>query len=128
MNRQIIHTPAAPQAIGAYSQAIRTGQTVYLSGQIALNPETMTLVEGDIDAEIHRVLDNLNAVVQAAGGTFEDMVKLNVYLTDLAHFPRVNEIMGDYFTEPYPARAAIGVAALPRGARVEMDGVLVLSD
>ena len=128
MNRQIIHTPAAPQAIGAYSQAIRTGQTVYLSGQIALNPETMTLVEGDIDAEIHRVLDNLNAVVQAAGGTFEDMVKLTVYLTDLAHFPRVNEIMGDYFTEPYPARAAIGVAALPRGARVEMDGVLVLSD
>ncbi len=128
MTRQIIHTPAAPQAIGAYSQAIRTGQTVYLSGQIALNPETMTLVEGDIDAEIHRVLDNLNAVVQAAGGTFEDMVKLNVYLTDLAHFPRVNEIMGDYFTEPYPARAAIGVAALPRGARVEMDGVLVLPD
>ena len=88
----------------------------------------MTLVEGDIDAEIHRVLDNLNAVVQAAGGTFEDMVKLTVYLTDLAHFPRVNEIMGDYFTEPYPARAAIGVAALPRGARVEMDGVLVLPD
>ena len=128
MTRQIIHTPAAPKAIGAYSQAIRTGQTVYLSGQIALNPETMTLVEGDIDAEIHRVLDNLNAVVQAAGGTFEDMVKLNVYLTDLAHFPRVNEIMGDYFTEPYPARAAIGVAALPRGARVEMDGVLVLPD
>ena len=128
MTRQIIHTPAAPKAIGAYSQAIRTGQTVYLSGQIALNPETMTLVEGDIDAEIHRVLDNLNAVVQAAGGTFEDMVKLTVYLTDLAHFPRVNEIMGDYFTEPYPARAAIGVAALPRGARVEMDGVLVLPD
>ncbi|MFM8444731.1 MAG: RidA family protein [Methylococcus sp.] len=128
MTRQIIHTPAAPKAIGAYSQAIRTGQTVYLSGQIALNPETMTLVEGDIDAEIHRVLDNLNAVVQAAGGTFEDMVKLNVYLTDLAHFPRVNEIMGDYFTEPYPARAAVGVAALPRGARVEMDGVLVLPD
>lgn len=128
MTRQTIHTPHAPAAIGAYSQAIRVGQTVYLSGQIPLNPETMTLVEGDIDAEIRRVLDNLEAVVQAAGGTFEDIVKLNVYLTDLAHFSRVNDIMGDYFTEPYPARAAVGVAALPRGARVEMDGVLVLPD
>lgn len=128
MTRQTIHTLNAPEAIGAYSQAVRVGQTVYLSGQIPLNPETMTLVAGGIDAEIHRVLDNLKAVVQAAGGTFEDIVKLNVYLTDLAHFSRVNEIMGDYFTEPYPARAAVGVAALPRGARVEMDGVLVLPD
>jgi len=128
MTRQTIHTPHAPEAIGAYSQAIRVGQTVYLSGQIPLNPETMTLLSGDIDAEIRRVLDNLKAVVQAAGGTFEDIVKLNVYLTDLAHFSRVNAIMGDYFTEPYPARAAVGVAALPRGARVEMDGVLVLPD
>jgi reactive intermediate/imine deaminase len=128
MNRQAIHTSQAPPAIGAYSQAIKVGRTVYLSGQLPLDPVTMSLVEGGIDAEIRRVLDNLKAVVQAAGGALEHFVKLNVYLTDLAHFARVNDIMGEYFAEPYPARAAIGVAALPRGARLEMDGILILPD
>ena len=126
MNRQIYNTPDAPAAIGTYSQAVRVGDTVYLSGQIPLDPATMQLVSGDIDAEIRRVLDNLAAVAKAAGGTLNDAVKVSVFLTDLAHFGRVNEIMATYFQQPYPARAAIGVAALPRGARVEMECILSL--
>jgi reactive intermediate/imine deaminase len=128
MTKQIISTDRAPQAIGTYSQAVRAGDTVYLSGQIPLDPATMTLVDGDIDAQIRRVFDNLAAVAEAAGGSFRDVVKLNVFLTDLGHFARVNDIMAEYFQQPYPARAAIGVAALPRGAGVEMDAVLVLGD
>ena len=128
MTKQIISTDRAPQAIGTYSQAVRTGDTVYLSGQIPLDPATMTLVDGDIDVQIRRVFDNLAAVAEAAGGSFRDVVKLNVFLTDLGHFARVNDIMAEYFQQPYPARAAIGVAALPRGAGVEMDAVLVLGD
>lgn len=128
MTKQIISTDRAPQAIGTYSQAVRAGDTVYLSGQIPLDPATMTLVDGDIDVQIRRVFDNLAAVAEAAGGSFRDVVKLNVFLTDLGHFARVNDIMADYFQQPYPARAAIGVAALPRGAGVEMDAVLVLED
>ena len=128
MTKQIISTDRAPQAIGTYSQAVRAGNTVYLSGQIALDPATMTLVDGDIDAQIRRVFDNLAAVAEAAGGGFRNVVKLNVFLTDLGHFARVNDIMAEYFQQPYPARAAIGVAALPRGAGVEMDAVLVLGD
>lgn len=128
MTKQIISTDRAPQAIGTYSQAVRAGDTVYLSGQIPLDPVTMTLVDGDIDAQIRRVFDNLAAVAEAAGGSFRDVVKLNVFLTDLGHFARVNDIMAEYFQQPYPARAAIGVAALPRGAGVEMDAVLVLGD
>jgi reactive intermediate/imine deaminase len=126
MSRQIIQTERAPKAIGPYSQAVRAGDTVYLSGQIPLDPQTGQLVSGDIDAEIHRVLQNLAAVAAAAGGSLDHTVKLTVFLTDLAHFPRINEIMPQYFREPYPARAAIGVAALPRGARVEMECVLSL--
>jgi reactive intermediate/imine deaminase len=128
MAKQIIHTDQAPRAIGTYSQAVRVGDTVYLSGQIPLVPSTMTLVEGDMDAQIRRVFDNLQAVAEAAGGGLGDVVKLNVFLTDLAHFPLVNQIMAEYFSEPYPARAAIGVAALPKGAMVEMDAVMVLGD
>ena len=123
-----VPSSSAPQAIGTYSQAVRAGDTVYLSGQIPLDPATMTLVDGDIDAQIRRVFDNLAAVAEAAGGSFRDVVKLNVFLTDLGHFARVNDIMAEYFQQPYPARAAIGVAALPRGAGVEMDAVLVLGD
>jgi len=126
MARDIIQTDKAPQAIGTYSQAVKVDGTVYLSGQIPLVPETMELIEGNIDAQIRRVFDNLSAVCEAAGGSLADIVKLNVFLTDLAHFPRVNEIMAGYFREPYPARAAIGVAALPKGAAVEMDAVMVL--
>lgn len=126
MSRHIISTDKAPQAIGTYSQAIRVGNTVYLSGQIPLDPATMTLVEGGIEAQIRQVFENLQAVAKAAGGSLGDTVKLNVFLTDLGHFARVNEIMAGYFTEPYPARAAIGVAALPRGAGVEMDAILAL--
>jgi reactive intermediate/imine deaminase len=126
MSRQIISTPDAPAAIGTYSQAVRVGNTVYLSGQIPLDPVTMQLVSGDIDAEIRRVFDNLVAVAKAAGGTLNDAVKVTVFLTDLAHFGRVNEIMATYFQQPYPARAAVGVAALPRGARVEMECILSL--
>ena len=126
MTKEIIQTDKAPQAIGTYSQAVKVDGTVYLSGQIPLVPETMELVDGDIDAQIRRVFDNLSAVCEAAGGSLADIVKLNVFLTDLAHFPRVNEIMAAYFHEPYPARAAIGVAALPKGAAVEMDAVMVL--
>ncbi len=126
MNKEIISTPLAPQAIGTYSQAIKVDNTVYLSGQIALDPETMQVVDGDITVQIRRVFDNLKAVAEAAGGDFADIVKLNVFLTDLGNFPIVNEIMAEYFAEPYPARAAVGVAALPRGVGVEMDGVMVL--
>lgn len=126
MAKTIIKTSAAPAAIGTYSQAVKCGETVYLSGQIPLLPETMEMVGTDIDAQIRRVFDNLAAVAAAAGGGFADFVKLNIYLTDLGHFPRVNEIMAEYFDEPYPARAAVGVAALPRQALVEMDAVMVL--
>jgi len=124
MTKQIIQTTDAPQAIGTYSQAVRTGNTVYLSGQIGLDPTTMQLAEG-IDAQIVRVFDNLKAVAAAAGGNLDNIVKLNVYLTDLSHFARVNETMATYFTQPYPARAAVGVAQLPRGALVEMDAIMV---
>jgi len=126
MTKIVIQTLAAPQAIGTYSQAVKVDRTVYLSGQIPLNPETMTLVDGDIAAQITQVFENLKAVALAAEGDFSDIVKLNVFLTDLTHFPIVNEIMGQYFDEPYPARAAIGVAALPKGAGVEMDAIMVL--
>ncbi len=126
MKREIISTDNAPQAIGTYSQAVKTGNTVYLSGQIPLVPETMELVEGDISTQIKQVFDNLAAVAQAAGGSLADVAKLNIFLTDLVHFPTVNEVMATYFSEPYPARAAIGVAALPKGAEVEMDAILEL--
>jgi reactive intermediate/imine deaminase len=126
MRREIIKTDQAPQAIGTYSQAVKVGSTVYLSGQIALDPQTMTLVDGDTEAEVRRVFDNLQAVARAAGGSLNDVVKLNVFLVDLANFALVNRIMAEYFEQPYPARAAIGVASLPRGANVEMDGVLEL--
>ena len=124
MAKTIIHTDRAPAAIGAYSQAVRAGGTVYLSGQIPLDPATMQLVDG-IEAQIHQVFKNLSAVCEAAGGSLNDLVKLNVYLTDLSHFARVNEIMSQYVSEPFPARAAVGVASLPRGALVEAEGVLV---
>jgi reactive intermediate/imine deaminase len=126
MTKEIIQTNKAPKAIGTYSQAVKVGQTVYLSGQIPLVPETMTIVEGDIFAQITQVFDNLKAVAEAAGGDFSDIVKLNVFLTDLSHFPLVNEIMGSYFQEPYPARAAVGVAALPKNVAVEMDAIMFL--
>ncbi|MGZ8954108.1 MAG: RidA family protein [Methylovulum sp.] len=126
MSKEIIQTSLAPQAIGTYSQAIKVDHTVYLSGQIPLVPETMILVDGDIAAQITQVFENLKAVAEAAGGDLSDIVKLNVFLTDLAHFPVVNEIMGHYFQEPYPARAAIGVAALPKAAEVEMDAIMQL--
>lgn len=126
MAREIIHTDKAPRAIGTYSQAVKVDNTVYLSGQIPLVPESMELVSGEISAQIRRVFDNLRAVAQAAGGDLRHVVKLNVFLTDLANFPTVNEIMAEYFQQPYPARAAIGVAALPRGAAVEMDAVMVI--
>jgi reactive intermediate/imine deaminase len=124
--KQIISTPHAPAAIGTYSQAVKVGNTVWCSGQIPLDPATMQLVSGDIDAEITRVFENLKAVAEAAGGTLDHAVKFNVYLTDLAHFARVNEIMTSYVAQPYPARAAVQVAALPRGARVEVECVLSL--
>lgn len=126
MSKQIVSTDNAPRAIGTYSQAVRVGDTVYLSGQIPLVPETMELVQGDMEAQIRRVFDNLRAVAVAAGGGMSDLVKLNVFLTDLAHFPLVNQVMEEYFDAPYPARAAIGVAALPKGAVLEMDAVMVL--
>lgn len=126
MARQIIQTPNAPQAIGPYSQAVRTGKTVYLSGQIALDPSSGQLIDGGIDPQIHRVFRNLKAVAEAAEGSLADAVRLTIYLTELADFPRVNEIMAQYFKLPYPARATVGVAALPRGARVEIDAILVL--
>jgi len=125
MARQIISTEGAPKAIGTYSQAVKVGDTVYMSGQIGLDPATMHLVEG-IEAQVRRVFDNLSAVTQAAGGSLADIVKLNIFLTDLGHFALVNSIMAEYFMEPYPARAAVGVASLPRGALVEADAVMVL--
>ncbi len=125
MTRTVIHTDQAPAAIGPYSQAICVGQTVYLSGQIGLEPASMVLVEG-IDAQVRQVFDNLKAVCAAAGGSLADVVKLNIFLLDLGHFQLVNQLMAEYFTAPYPARAAIGVASLPRGALVEMDGVMEL--
>jgi reactive intermediate/imine deaminase len=121
-----IATPDAPGAIGTYSQAVKAGSTVYLSGQIPLDPQTMELVTGDVATHVRRVFDNLRAVARAAGGDLANAVKLNVYLTDLANFQTVNTVMAEYFAQPYPARAAIGVAALPRGAIVEVDAVLVL--
>ena len=127
MQRTIIHTDKAPAAIGTYSQAVRVDDTVYLSGQIPLDPATMELAGEDVDVQIRQVLDNLAAVAEAAGGTLADAVRLTVYLTDLANFPLVNEAMAEYFSEPYPARAAIGVAALPRNAAVEIDAVLALT-
>jgi reactive intermediate/imine deaminase len=126
MPRTPISTPHAPQAIGTYSQAVRAGNTVYLSGQIPLDPATGELVAGDMEAQVRRVFDNLEAVAVAAGGDLSHVVKLTVYLTDLAHFALVNRVMAEYFSQPYPARAAVGVAALPRGAAVEMDGILEL--
>ena len=126
MTRKTIQTDNAPQAIGTYSQAVRTGNTVYMSGQIPLDPGTMELVGGDMEAQIRRVFDNLAAVAEAAGGSLADVVKLNVFLPDLGHFALVNEIMAEYFREPYPARAAVGVAALPKDAQVEMDAVMEL--
>ncbi len=126
MAREIIHTDQAPQAIGTYSQAVKVGSTVYMSGQIPLVPETMEMVEGDMEVQIRRVFDNLAAVATAAGGSLADVAKLNIFLTDLGHFPLVNEVMASYFQQPYPARAAIGVASLPKGAAVEMDAILEL--
>ncbi len=125
-NRQVISTSKAPQAIGTYSQAVRTGSTVYLSGQIPLVPESMVIISDDISEQIHQVFKNLAAVAAAADGSLDNIVKLNVFLTDLSHFPTVNEVMAEYFNEPYPARAAIGVAALPKDASVEMDAILEL--
>ena len=127
MKKSIINTSAAPAAIGTYSQAVKVGDTVYLSGQIPLDPKSGEMVTGEIRAQITRVFDNLVAVAKAAGGSLQDVAKLNVFLTDLKNFPQVNEVMAQYFTEPYPARAAVGVSALPRGAQVEMDAVMVLT-
>ena len=124
MSRSIISTPNAPSAIGTYSQAVRAGEFLYISGQIPLDPANQQLVTGDIDAEITRVFENIKAIAEAGGGTLASAVKVNVSLTDLAHFARVNEIMAQYVREPYPARAAVGVAALPRGALVEIDAIL----
>lgn len=126
MSKEIISTDQAPAAIGTYSQAVKVGSTVYLSGQIPLDPATMEVVSGGIEAEIDRVFQNLTAVCQASGGSLQDIVKLNIFLTDLSNFPLVNEIMSRYFQQPYPARAAIGVASLPKGVGVEMDGIMVV--
>ncbi len=128
MNRKIIATKAAPQAIGTYSQAVQTGQTVYVSGQIPLIPETMTLIDGDIAEQTRQVFRNLNAIAEAAGGTLKDYVKLNIFLTDLSNFQTINQVMEEFFQQPYPARAALGIAALPKGAEVEVDGVIELPD
>ncbi|TVP54024.1 MAG: RidA family protein [Halomonadaceae bacterium] len=125
-NKSVIQTDNAPKAIGTYSQAVKAGDTVYLSGQIPLDPATMELVPGDIEVQIRQVFANLRAVCEASGGTIQDIVKLNIFLTDMGHFATVNEVMATVFEDPYPARAAIGVAALPKGAEVEMDGVMVL--
>ena len=126
MPRTTIHTTQAPQAIGTYSQAVRVGETVYLSGQIALNPSTMQMMQESIETEIHQVFQNLRAVCEAAGGSLNDVAKLNIYLTDLSNFAQVNSIMAEYFDQPYPARAAVGVASLPRNAQVEADGIMVV--
>lgn len=127
-NRAIIDTPDAPQAIGTYSQAVKVGNTAYLSGQIPLVPETMTIVEGDFAAQATQVFENLSAVCNASGGSLQHIVKLNIFLTDLSNFATVNEIMATYFQQPYPARAAIGVASLPKDAAVEMDAIMVTTD
>ncbi len=127
MSREIINSDKAPAAIGTYSQAVKTGNTVYFSGQIPLDPATMEFVSEEIEQQIHQVFKNLSAVAEAAGGTLNDFAKLNIFLTDLSCFPIVNEVMAEYFTQPYPARAAIGVKELPKGAQVEMDGVMELS-
>jgi reactive intermediate/imine deaminase len=126
MTKQIISTTDAPAAIGPYSQAVRVGSTIWLSGQIPLDPRTKELVSGDIEAQIRQVFENLKAVVTAAGATFDNVVKANIYLTDLSHFALVNKVMSEYFREPYPARAAVGVAALPRGAQVEVECIVAL--
>ncbi|SFV59000.1 Bona fide RidA/YjgF/TdcF/RutC subgroup [hydrothermal vent metagenome] len=128
MQKEIVSTNQAPQAIGTYSQAvkIKSGSTVYLSGQIPLIPETMTLIEGDIKAQIHQMFKNLSAVCQASGGNLNDIVKLNIFLIDLENFAIVNEIMAQYFTQPYPARAAVGVAQLPKNAQIEADGIMII--
>jgi reactive intermediate/imine deaminase len=126
--KQVIQTDAAPKAIGTYSQAVKVDDTVYLSGQIPLDPQTMELIDGDIEQQITRVFDNLQAVAVAAHGSLDAIVKLNVYLTDLVNFPIVNQVMAEYFSEPYPARAAVGVAALPKGAAVEIDAVMVICE
>lgn len=126
MAKTIISTDKAPQAIGTYSQAVKVNNTVYLSGQIPLVPETMEMVNGDIEAQIHRVFENLTAVCEAAGGELKDIVKLNIFLTDLSNFATVNKVMAEYFEQPYPARAAIGVSQLPKDADVEMDGIVEL--
>jgi reactive intermediate/imine deaminase len=126
MARDIITTDQAPQAIGTYSQAVRVGNTVYLSGQIPLDPQTLEMVQGEMQVQVRRVFENLKAVAEAAGGSLRDVVKLTVFLTDLGHFTVVNQVMAEYFRAPYPARAAVGVAALPRGAAVEVDAILVL--
>jgi len=126
MSRQIIHTERAPQAIGTYSQAVRVGDTVYLSGQVALDPATMQLVAGDIEAQARRVFENLKAVAEAAGGSLAQAVKFTIFLTDLTHFAKINEVMAQYCQKPYPARSTIGVAQLPRGAQVEIECVLQL--
>ncbi len=126
MKREVIHSDAAPAAIGTYSQAVKCGNTVYMSGQIPLDPGSMELITGDIGKQIRRVFENLSAVSQAAGGSLANVIKLNVFLTDLGNFAAVNKVMAEYFSEPYPARAAIGVAALPKGAEVEMDAILEL--
>ena len=125
-NKAIIHTDDAPAAIGTYSQAVKVNNTVYLSGQIPLHSETMTLVSDDISDQIRQVFDNLSAVCEASGGDINSFVKLNIFLTDLSHFPIVNDIMAEYFQQPFPARAAIGVRALPKDAQVEMDGIIVI--
>ena len=126
MQLEIIFTEDAPQAIGTYSQAVRVGNTVYLSGQIPLIPETMELIEGDITNQIKRVFMNLAAVAKASGGTLTNINKLNIYLTDLSNFPLINEIMAEHFSEPYPARAVVGVASLPKGAMIEMDAIMTI--
>ncbi len=126
MAKEIIHTDKAPKAIGTYSQAVKTGTTVYMSGQIPLIPESMEMVTGDIKSQIHQVFKNLNAVANAAGGDLNSIVKLNIFLTDMENFPFVNEIMAEYIQQPYPARAAVGVASLPKNAAVEMDAILEL--
>ena len=126
MKKEIISTEKAPKAIGTYSQAVKVNNTVYMSGQIPLVPETMEMIDGSVEEQIHQVFKNLDAVAKAAGGSFENIVKLNIFLTDLSHFPTVNQVMAQYFTEPYPARAAIGVKQLPKDAAVEMDAILEL--
>lgn len=125
-NKAIIHSDAAPEAIGTYSQAVKVSNTVYLSGQIPLDPKTMSLVDGDFAAQAHQVFKNLRSVCEAANGSLEDIVKLNIYLTDLSYFPVVNEVMGEYFQKPYPARAAIGISELPKGSLIEADGIAVV--